>query len=248
MLGTDWEGSTSTVHLLGRREVAERTLAFEFEKPRGYQFRAGQSMDVTLPALKDVGSQEATHTFSIASAPHEGTLMVATRMRDSSYKRALGSLPVGGEVLIGPPQGQLVLPEGPERPVAILAGGIGITPSRSMLLDAAHRGLPHRIVLFYSNRRPEDAAFLDELQQLESRNPHFTLVATMTQTERSLHPWKGERGPIDLAMVLRHRDPGMAPVYYLAGPPAMVYALRTLLTGNDVKDADIRTEEFYGYG
>lgn len=75
-----------------------------------------------------------------------------------------------------------------------LAGGIGITPFRSILFWAAKEKLPHRLVLFYSNRRPEDAPFLDELQALEKENPNYTFVATMTGIDKSSRSWSGETG------------------------------------------------------
>jgi ferredoxin-NADP reductase len=70
-----------------------------------------------------------------------------------------------------------------------LAGGIGITPFRSILLHAAKEKLPHRIFLFYSNRRPEDAPFLEELQILQQQNANYRLVATMTEMKKSNRAW-----------------------------------------------------------
>ncbi|HOM20922.1 MAG TPA: oxidoreductase, partial [Ottowia sp.] len=76
-----------------RQPVAEGTQAFHFDKPAGFDFRPGQAIDLILP-LPGVAadSQDARHAFSIVSAPHENELVVATRMRDSAYKRALGAL------------------------------------------------------------------------------------------------------------------------------------------------------------
>jgi ferredoxin-NADP reductase len=111
-------------------------------------------------------------TFSIASAPDDDTLMVATRMRDSVFKRRLASMPLGTEVKIDGPFGNFILHNNPEKTAVLLAGGIGVTPFRSMVFRAAKEKLPHRIFLFFSNRRPEDAAFLKELEELEKDNPN----------------------------------------------------------------------------
>jgi len=99
-----------------------------------------------------------------------------------------------------------------------LAGGIGITPFRSIVFRAAKEKLPHRIFLFYSNRRPEDAPFLDELQALERENPNYKLIASMTEMSKSHRPWQGEAGMIDKEMLARHLPArhlnAVSPVYY----------------------------------
>ena len=128
-----------------------------------------------------------------------------------------------------------------------IAGGIGITPFMSVARQAAHDGLQQRLVLLYSNRRPEDAAYLAELQELEQRNPQFHLIATMTLMSSSSQPWTGWQGLIDAALVKRASAELTKPIYYLAGPPGMVEAMRQTLNDADVNDDDIRSEEFYGY-
>ncbi len=99
--------------------------------------------------------------------------MVTTRMRDTPFKRMLKVMPIGASVKIEGPFGDLTLPNNASRAVVLLAGGIGITPFRSMLVRAAKEKLQHRIFLFYSNWRPEDAPFLEELQLLERENPNY---------------------------------------------------------------------------
>jgi ferredoxin-NADP reductase len=202
--------------LMSRREVAERTVAFQFEKPRGFAFIAGQFMDVSMSSPVETDAEGDTRAFSIASAPHEATLTVTTRMRDTAFKRNLASMPLGSKVTIVGPSGDLTLHEDPSRPAVILAGGIGITPFRSIVFDAARRKLAHRIFLFFSNRRPEDAPFLEELRALERDNPNYALIPTMTQSSKSGRPWQGETGPIDSALLARHVTDHRAPIYYVA--------------------------------
>jgi ferredoxin-NADP reductase len=138
----------------------------------------------------------------------------------------------------------LVLHENAARPAVILAGGIGITPFRSMVADATHRSLPHKIVLLFSNSKPRNAPFLDELQELASKNPNFTFVPTMDKLEGEA--WAGEQGQITAELVKKHLPEGQ-PMFYLAGPAGMVKAMRTLLNGIGVSNDDVRTEEFTGY-
>ena len=235
--------------LKDRKEVAERTTAFRFEKPSGWTFKAGQFIDMTLLDPAETDSEGNTREFSIASGPHEETLMVATRMRDTAFKRVLKSMAIGTAVKIEGPFGDLTLPNSASRAVVLLAGGIGITPFRSMLLRAAKEKLPHRIFLFYSNRRPEDAPFLEELQILERENSNQTykLIASMTEMEKSHCPWSGETGLINQEMLTRHLLGAGTPIYYIAGPPVMVKGLHEMLNKTGVDDDDIRTEEFIGY-
>jgi ferredoxin-NADP reductase len=168
-------------------------------------------------------------------------------MRGSAFKRGLASVPIGTRVELKGPSGSFTLHRNPRRTAVILAGGIGITPFRSILVDAAHRKLPHRIYLFYSNRRPEDAPFLDELRGLEAQNPNFRFIPTMTQPERSGREWRGEVGKIGPELLARHLQNLESPIYYVAGPPEMVKGLRRMLEGSGVDPDDIRTEEFDGY-
>lgn len=239
--------ASSTVRLQRREEVAHGTMAFHFDKPAGFHFKPGQAIDLVLqdPAVAGTGNER--HAFSIVSAPHQGELMLTTRMRDSTFKNALARLPVGGTAEVEGPFGSLTLHNQTDRAAVLLAGGIGITPFMSMLRHAAHAGLEQRIVLLYSNRRPEDTAFLTELQRLEGDHPNFRLLATMTQMPDSRLPWMGETGKIDAALIERATAGLANPVYYLAGPPAMVGAMRDTLELAGVDGDDIRSEEFYGY-
>jgi ferredoxin-NADP reductase len=162
-----------SVKLKNREDVAERTMAFRFERPPGWTFKAGQSIDMTLADPRETDSEGNTRAFSIASAPQEDTLMVATRMRDTAFKRTLKGLPLGSTVKIEGPFGNLTLQNNAAKTAVLLAGGIGITPFRSIVFRAAREKLPHRIFLFLSNRRPEDAPFLEELQRLENDNANY---------------------------------------------------------------------------
>lgn len=233
---------------LRRREtVAEGTLAFYFEKPAGFSHQAGQHALFTLARMPETDSLGPSRTFTIASAPHEPELMIATRMRDTAFKRALKSAAIGMPMRIDGPSGTMVLDDDAARPAVFLAGGIGVTPFLSMARHAAHERLPRRIVLFYSNRRPEDAAFLDELRALEQSHAGFRLVATMSQPEKSSQPWQGETGFIRPDMLRRHLDDLKAPVYYCAGPHGMTMSMDLMLADLGINDDDIRSEEFYGY-
>jgi ferredoxin-NADP reductase len=246
-VSTDVASSTYLVKLNSREEVAERTTAFRFAKPVGFVFTPGQFVDITLPNPPQTDDEGNVRTFSIASAPEEDFLMMATRLRDTAFKRVLRSLLPGAEVKMEGPFGDLKLHNDKSRAAVVLAGGIGVTPFRSILLHAAKQKLPHRILFFYANRRPEDAAFLDELQELEKQNPNYRLIACMSQMEKSHRAWPGEKGVIDAQMLAKYLTGVAAPIYYITGPPAMVKAMHATLNDMGVDDDNIRTEEFAGY-
>ncbi len=239
--------STYETTLKGCDEVAEGTMAFHFQKPSGFTFKPGQAIDLVLvdPVFADAAS--ARHTFSLVSAPFQPDLVVATRMRASAFKRALKLLSIGAPARLEGPFGSLTLHNNRARPAVFIAGGIGITPFISILRQAAKDQLPQELLLLYSNRRPEDAAFLAELQQLEQQSKRFHLIATMTQMDKSSRTWKGETRMIDEDLVRKVGKGLSAPIYYVAGPPVMIESVRQTLNRAGVDDDDIRSEEFLGY-
>jgi ferredoxin-NADP reductase len=239
--------SAHTTPLTKREEVAEETMAFHFAKPTDFQFRAGQSIDMTLLNPPESDAEGNIRTFTLASPPFESDLMIATRMRDTAFKRVLRKAALGFEVKIEGPSGSFVLHRRAEKPAVFLAGGIGITPFLSIIRQATHEKAPHHVYLFYSNRRPEDAAFLELLSETAKPNPNFHLVATMTGMDNSRREWKGETGFINKEMLIKYLPTLQGPIYYLAGPPAMVAAMRLMLTEAAIDEDDIRTEEFSGY-
>jgi len=143
------ETITYLVKLKDRFSVAEGTLALQFEKPANFIFRSGQSIDLTLRNPSETDAEGNVRTFSIASSPEEDLLMVATRMRDSTFKRELAKMPLDTEIIITVASGGLVLHNNSARTAIFLAGGIGVTPIRSILVHAAHARLPHRIVFSF---------------------------------------------------------------------------------------------------
>jgi ferredoxin-NADP reductase len=239
--------SIYTVQLKERKEIADGTMAFSFNKPAGFEFVAGQSIDLTLLNPSETDTKGPMRTLSLASAPSESELLVATRMRDTAFKRELKKLPLEASFQMEGPFGFMTLPKKTARPAVFLAGGIGITPFRSMLCQAAATQASHSLFLFYSNRRPEDAAFLAELAELSAQNPNFTLVATMTHPENSRIHWKGETGFINKELLEKFVGDLKQPVYYIAGPSSMESAMRDLLLDLGVEEGDINSEGFAGY-
>jgi ferredoxin-NADP reductase len=245
------QSPSPVVTLASRREVAVRTLEFEITRPGGFQFKAGQTVDLTWINPPETDSEGDTRTFSIASAPDDPQLLFATRLRDTAFKRILESAPLGAALRMEGPFGNLTLHNNASRPAILIAGGIGITPFRSIVRRAAHEKLPHRILLFYANKSTESAAFLEEFEAIRKDNPNFTFIPTMGNPSPS---WHGETGRISAEMLIRHLNStaspnvhAASPIYYVAGPPAMVTGIRSVLNNAGIDDDDVRSEEFSGY-
>ena len=123
---------------------------------------------VELPDRGDNDEKGLRRHISLVTSPTEtGVVGLATRLRDTAFKRTLAALAVGDEVEVEEPKGTFLLPEDTSADYVFVAGGIGITAFRSMLRFIADKELPYRITLVYSNRDRESAAFLDELEELE---------------------------------------------------------------------------------
>jgi len=239
--------TTFTSKLKEKETLAEGTMGFYFAKPAGFQFKPGQYLDITLVNPTETDAEGNIRSLSIASAPEDEHLLVATRMRDSAFKRVLRMAPLDLEVNMEGPVGSFNLHNNSAKPAVFLAGGIGITPFSSIVRHAANAKLPHKLYLFYSNRRPEDAAFMPILQALEKENPNYQFIPSMSEMNKSAQAWNGETGFINREMIVRHLPNLQGPIYYIAGPPAMVAAMREMLNAAGVDEDDIRTEEFAGY-
>jgi ferredoxin-NADP reductase len=234
--------------LIERREVADRTVGFSFDlEGQAFPFKAGQYVQVTQGVQRYQDEKGNSRSFSIASSPDDPMLLIATRLTGSAFKRSLAEVALGTRVDLQGPMGSFVLPQDATRPLVLLAGGIGITPFRSMIKTATERKLPHRLTLIYSNRTPKDAPFLEELGTWQTANENFRLVATMTALGSSNTTWLGRRGYVDGHMireVLGNPDPF---VFYVAGPERMVAGVTQVLVGAGVSEDNVRTEEFPGY-
>jgi ferredoxin-NADP reductase len=228
------------------REVAKGTLLLVFDLlGREVDFTPGQYFWVTLldPPYED--EKGPRRHISVVTSPNErGVLGLCTRLRDSAFKRSLAELEVGAEVDVEEPKGSFLLPEETDQPYVFIAGGIGITVFRCMLVYIAEEGLPHRVTLVYSNRDRESTAFLDELLELERSNPNLRLVLTMTDDPG----WDGESRRIDEQLLRDHLGDDLASLTYLiAGPPGMVDGVTGTLQAAGVPEERLRPARFSGY-
>jgi len=228
--------------LVDRQRIARDTMAFWFDtNGASYEFRAGQHADFVFGSESD-----NSRTFSIASSPlDKEPIMIAMRMRKTVFKSALKAAPLGTKFIVSRPRGSFTLHRDITRPAVFVAGGIGISPIRSILQAATQERLSHKLYLFYSNREADDAAFIEELQGLVAQNSNFTFVPTVTGHKTLAWPY--EKGHINREMLTRHLFLLNGPIYYIAGPSGMVTAMTDVLYSSGVSPDDMRTEEFGDY-
>ena len=233
--------------LIATEHIAAKTAGFTFEASERLSFEAGQTCDITIPSPRYQDEKGPSRTFSIASSPADAPrVMFATRLTGSAFKRTLLEAAAGLEVELDGPFGSFTLHKNTARPAVFFAGGIGITPFRSIIKDVTERHLPHRVTLFYSNRTAGSTAFLSELESWQRHSANVRLIASITAPS-SDEPWTHPTGVMDAAFIKPHVDDLANAICYLAGPPGFVKAMRAALDALGADPDNLRTEEFAGY-
>lgn len=228
-----------------KEKCGDRAMAFYFEKPPGFEFEAGQYIDLTLINPAETDPDGNVRSFSLASAPADEHLLIVTRIRDTAFKRSLQQLPIHSEVEMDGPFGSFTLHANRSRPAIFLAGGIGIAPFSSMIRHAVKTFETH-LYLFYSNHCPDSAAFLQSLQELEKKTLNFRFIPTMTAPDSLCQSWRGETGFISEEMLSKYLPRLQGAVCYVAGSPPFVEGMLKLLTFAGVGE-EVRCEQFVGY-
>lgn len=216
------------------------TCALRLARPEGFSFRAGQTALLMLPTPQGVERRPLT----IASGPARPHLEFAVRRGPSAFKQALAALRPGDEAHLLGPKGPYVLD--PARPLLMVAGGVGITPVKSILEHAADEGLVMPIEVLASHRTPEEIVYRRELAALEHALPHARITHHITRPDGT--GWTGAAGRIgrpQLAAALQ-RLPGAA--VHLSGAPAMVMELAGHVRALGVPREHVTAEAFWGYG
>jgi ferredoxin-NADP reductase len=205
------------VKLIGRESCGSEIASFRFTKPDGYTFWAGQHMVLTLITAEGPQSKPFTHS----QAPSDPYLELTTRLSGSAFKNALFALTPKDAVTVRGPGGRLVLPAGTTR-IAFLVGGVGITPVRSILRDAVHRGLKW-----------------EEFEAMAGSG-----VRLINVLERAEPSWTGETGFVSSEIVRRHCDLSDGRRVLVSGPPVMVDAMERVLDELGVEGSRRMVERF----
>ncbi len=226
-------------------EMAKDVYDFVFAPDRRFSFAPGQYMEWTLPH-PHADNRGNRRYFTLASAPTEPEVRLGVKFypQASSFKRALSSMKTGDTLSVAHLAGGFVLPRDKKKKLVFIAGGIGITPFRSMihyLLDKKER---RDIVVLYSNKTAADIAYEDVLDR-----------AAQEVGVRSLYAVTGEKasregiysGPIDANLISQQIPDYRDRTFYISGPHAMVEAYEKTLHGIGVSRLRIKSDFFPGF-
>ncbi|MBI3577751.1 FAD-dependent oxidoreductase [Candidatus Gottesmanbacteria bacterium] len=229
-----------------RSETKEAaTFIFTLDIPIGYL--SGQHVSIIVP-IEAPDERGKVRTFTISSSPtQEGIITITTKRGPSSFKQTLFSLPIGSAIEARGPTGSMTLDESDNRLRVMIAGGIGITPFRSILKYAFDKKLNLPITLLYSNKTPEEIVFRAELDEIASKLPSVKIIHTITHLEESKEKWEGRTGRVDETMIKEVAPDLTNTLFFIAGPTAMVEAMIELLKGLTIPNENVKFEKFSGY-
>lgn len=226
--------------LVKKQDEAKDTKSFFFKSDDEFIFEAGQYLYITLPELHYPDDRGVTRHFTIASSPTEKDLIrITTRMREKSgYKKTLDELEIGSVVEGRGPQGFFTLNKNQKNDFHIfLAGGIGITPFRSIIKYVLDNNLNTSMHLIYSNS-DSDFVFKTELDEWQDKNECLKI----DYIDSSI------KGHLDSNMLLPLiQNNLMENIYHVVGPNPFVDAIEGLLEESKIPGDNIKTEKFTGY-
>lgn len=220
------------VELINKAAEVGDVVSYQLQPEQNVEWQAGQYGHYIMD-IADPDKEGNDRYFTISSAPHEGYLQITTRVRQTSFKQALDSLPLGGTFELESVDGDFVV-EDAEAQYVFLAGGIGITPMRSILVDLDHAGKPLNVNLLYGNRN-QDIVFKDELSKLADRHAEFKLNLLVDPEQ------------INEDTIKQYVPDLSTPIFYVSGPKPMVEALAGTLKNMGIAEERIKLDDFPGY-
>lgn len=223
-------------------QAAADSYDFIFATPRRLAFDAGQYLEWTLPVSRG-DSRGNRRYFTIASAPGEKELRLGVKFyrEPSAFKRALATLKPGDTIHAGQLAGDFTLPRDRREKLAFLAGGIGITPFRSMLRHMVDERQTRDTVVLYAVEHHDDIAYRDLLDEADRTLGIQTAYAVAKGARAGEHP-----GYIDAALIRSAIPDFHERAFYVSGPPAMVNAVRKGLRQLGIARRRIKVDFFPG--
>ncbi len=219
---------------------ANDIASFRFKRPSELAYKAGQYMLVTLT----VNGKESMHPFSFSSSPtEEGFIEFTKKFTDSDYSKALKMLKPGDLVKIDAPYGQFTF-TGEYPKICMLAGGIGITPFWSICKYCTDKKIEASIIVLYGSRSEADIAFYKELNALQAKSPHVSVFYVLTQPSSN---WKGLTGIINADLIKKQVADYKERVLYACGPPAMVEAMKKVISDLGLPITQLKIEALSGH-
>jgi len=225
------------------QEIIPRThdvTSFRFLRPVELDYKPGQFFFITLKK----GEKELSKHFSFSSSPTEKNHIEFTKkFTDHEFSLALKATKIGDWTRIDAPYGQFTF-VGEYPKIALLGGGIGITPFMSICKNATDKTLNSKITLFYGCRTENDMAFRKELEELTLKNNNLKLVFIVNEPSAE---WKGATGIINAEMVKQELPDYSENMFFTCGPPPMVEAMEKLVVSLGLPKENLKREYFSGY-
>jgi ferredoxin-NADP reductase/Na+-translocating ferredoxin:NAD+ oxidoreductase RnfD subunit len=231
--------------LVKKEEIAEGVYNFTFAPDKKISFRPGQYLEWTLGHDKP-DTRGNRRYFTIASSPTEDAVMLGVKFYDksSSFKQTLRAMNPGDTIMAAQLAGGFVLPKDPKKKLVFIAGGIGITPFRSMLKYLADNNEKRSVTLIYSNANMQEVAYYDIFQEAAERSGINTVF---TFTDKKLDPaWKGYVGHVSEAMIEQVVPDYKERTFYVSGPHTLIDACNDVFSGMGIPRAQIKTDFFPG--
>jgi len=234
--------------LESKREISKGTFEWNFLPGKAFAHIPGQYLEWTL-AHDNSDSRGVRRYFTISSAPHEHSVKIGVRTagdQSSSFKKALLAMPEGGHIVAGQLAGDFVLPKNPSEKLAFIAGGIGVTPFRSMISHLLFTKERRDIVFFYTVKAPDEIAYMDIWEQAE-KELGIRVFFVITDPASVPQDWHGQSGFINEAMLAGTSPDFKDRKFYLSGPNAMVESYKKMLRKGGVSSRAIITDYFPGF-
>jgi ferredoxin-NADP reductase/Na+-translocating ferredoxin:NAD+ oxidoreductase RnfD subunit len=235
-----------TLRLKARAQIAPDTYEFVFAQPRRFAYAPGQYMEWTL-CLDDPDGRGNRRYFTLASAPTEHDLRLGIKFynHSSTFKKALLAMGRNDEIVAAQLAGDFVLPASPRQKCVFIAGGIGITPFRSMVQYLLDKGERRPITIFYANRSAADVVYKPVFDRAE-RELGIRTIYTLTDTRNPPPNWEGRVGRISPEWIQKLVPDYRNQVYYLSGPISMIRSFQKTLHRLGIKPSQIKTDYFAG--
>ncbi len=243
-----WAASPKGRFMLALKEVRKTgtdVYDFIFTPDRRFPFAPGQYLEWTL-AHANADSRGNRRYFTIASAPSEREIHLGVKFyaKPSSFKRTLAGLKIGDTISASQLAGEFTLPADANRKLAFIAGGIGVTPFRSMVQHLLDTRARRSVVLLYANKKAEDIAYEEVFERAE-RELGMKTVYALTDEKA---PVEGAHlGVIDATLIRKEIPDYRERTFYISGPRGMVTAFQKTLADMGVSRFRIKTDFFPGF-
>lgn len=232
--------------LVKKELVATDIYDFVFKTSEPIQFKPGQYLEWTL-GCKGADSRGNRRYFTIASSPTESEIRLGIKFypKPSSFKNNLQQMNPGDTIIASQLAGEFVLPNDRKQKLVFIAGGIGVTPFRSMIKYLIDKNEARSVILMYSNRSKADVAYREIFDEAEKKLGIRTIYA-LTELKDIPVDWAGNKGFIDAEMVKKEIPDFKDRIFYLSGPHGMVMTFDKILKEMGVSKRNIKKDFFPG--